>query len=216
VLNILCNRLDLNTARILYLVPLTSHTRACARTRAISDVRWDQELPSRVRNFTVSLTVSLKGRHTGLETCLDSYVRERTFEHRRFTRSIICERVFANPVPGPSRGVFFSRRREVESCRSKCGKRSVLLADLCEGSPPLYRKKGTNPPLSDFETRAFFLFVVARNSTVFDECIFHRAYCYVLYHRKRARAFALRWINTLSFWNIPKFTNIQSSLETLI
>lgn len=30
---------------------------------------------------------------------------------------------------------------------------------------------------------AFFLLVVEKNSTVFDECIFHHAYCYVLYRR---------------------------------
>lgn len=28
-----------------------------------------------------------------------------------------------------------------------------------------------------------FSFLVARNSTVFDECIFHHAYCYVLHRR---------------------------------
>jgi len=192
VLNILYNRLDLNMARILYLVPLTSHTHIHTHTHARVPGHVRSQTCAGIRSSLLASEIllyplrSLKGRHTGLETCLDSYVRERTFELRRFTRSIICERVFASPVPGPSRGVFFSRRREVESCRSKCGKRSALLADLCDGSPYCIGRK-EQIRLTRISRRArFFLFVVAKNSTVFDECIFHRAYCYVLYYRKRA------------------------------
>lgn len=53
---------------------------------------------------------------------------------------------------------------------------------ICATEAPLYGKKGTNPP-PDLATRSFFLFAVASNSTVFDECIFHYAYCCVLHRR---------------------------------
>lgn len=146
---------DLNTVRILYLVLLTSHTRACARTCAISDVRWDQKVPFLRQEFYCIPYEALK---EGTRKVLNvlRFVRERAYfrVYRRFTGSIICERVFASLVRGPSRGAFFSRRREVESCRSKCGKRPALLADLCD---PLYGKKGTNPPFLDLEMRVLSL-----------------------------------------------------------
>lgn len=98
---------------------------------------------------------SLKGRHTGLVRAF-LYVREGayTIERHHFTRSIICERVFVSPVSGPSLGVFFSQRREVESCRSKCGKRRLYWR-ICatEASPCMGRKEQIRLSL-DFETRA--------------------------------------------------------------
>lgn len=144
------------------------------------------------------------GRHTGL----DSYVRERIFEHRRFTRSIICERRSSRaPVSGLSRRAFFSQRSGVESCRSKCGKRRLYWRICATEVPRCVGRKGTNPPLPDFEARV----VTTRNSIVPMNAFFI-TYCYVLY---RAARFAPRWINTLSCWNTPKLANIQSSLEAL-
>jgi len=43
-------------------------------------------------------------------------------------------------------------RRKIEGCRSKCGKRLTLLANLCDGELRLCGKKGTNPCLTNFGT----------------------------------------------------------------
>lgn len=84
-------------------------------------------------------------------------MRERIFEQCRFTRSIICERVFASSssIFRPSREVLFCRRREVGSCHSKCGKRSVLLADLCDGSLTVWEERNKSASSGFRDARSF-------------------------------------------------------------
>lgn len=94
---------------------------------------------------------SLKGRHTDLERASIRTWESVLFEHCRFTRSIICERVFASPVSGPSRGVFFSRRsRELQQGWKTPG----FIGGFVRRKLRCIGKKGTNPSLPDFETRA--------------------------------------------------------------
>jgi len=67
----------------------------------------------------------------------------------------------------------------------------------------LYGKKGTNPPLPDFETRAPSLRCCKKFEPFLMNAFFiTRIVTY--FTVETCRAFASRWINTLSCWNIPQ------------
>jgi len=115
------------------------------------------------------------GRHTGLERAsIHMWGRMSPFyeiDHLRKSSQVHPWTI--------SRSFLLSTRRKIGVVAA-----SVINARLywwiCAMETPLYRKKGTNPPLLDFETCEFFLFVVTRNSTVFDECILHYVYRYII------------------------------------
>lgn len=164
-----------------------------------------------LRTFLYPLS-SLKERHTGLVRAF-LYICERA-------PAVLRDRSFAN---GSSQGspslwtilrmVFFSQRREVESCRSKCGKRRLYWRICATEAPHCTGRKEQirlSLDLRDARARAFSR--CYEKFYRFDECIFHR----VLLRTLPCRAFASRWINTLSCWNIPKPANIVTSPEALI
>jgi len=179
---------------------MTSHThvpRACLPGHVRSRMRVGTEGSFSREEFYCIFCETLK---EGTDrTCLDSYVGERT---SRFTRSIICERVFRNP--GQQRFFLLSAEGKSKVVAACAVNARSLLADMYDGSFIVCGNKRINTFLPNFEKE-----FLRHPLCMAFELIFHRTYIFIVQTR---RTYTPRSINTLLCRNVTEFTSTQLDL----